>query len=44
MNEVADDDEGGEDGVGEFEAGAGEEAEEGTPGGAEGFAALFAAE
>ena len=44
MNEVADDEEGGKDGVGELEAGAGEEAEEGTPGSAEGFAALFAAE
>ncbi len=44
MDEVADDEEGGEDGVGELEAGAGEEAEEGTPGGADGFAALFAVE
>ena len=44
MDEVADDEEGGEDGVGEFEAGAGEEAEEGAPGGADGFTALLAAE
>ena len=44
MNEVADDEEGGEDGVGELEAGAGEEVEEGTSGGAEGLAALFATE
>ena len=44
MDEVADDEEGGEDGVGEFEAGAGEEAEEGAPCGTDGFAALLAAE
>ena len=44
VNEVADDEEGGEDGVGELEAGAGEEVEEGTSGGAEGLAALFAVE
>lgn len=44
MNEVAGEDDGDEDGVGEFEAGAGEEAEEGTPCGTEGVAALLAAE
>ena len=39
-----DEEEGGEEGVGELEAGAGEEVEEGTSGGAEGLAALFAVE
>ena len=38
------DEEDGEEGVGQFEACAGEEAEEGAPGGAEGIAALFAGE
>ena len=44
VDEVAGEDDGGKDGVGEFEAGAGEEAEEGSPCCTEGVAALLAAE